>query len=145
MHPHVASLFASSSFDPALSIPLLAIAGAILIVFLSLYFAHERRRLWHDTARVALEKGQPLPPDLPSLGDRSCRRGDPRRDLRTGLILLAVSGGLYFGLRGVGDGPQLIGAYITGGIGVALLLNALLASLFPRKDPTADTARPPQT
>lgn len=145
MQLHLASLFASSSFDPALSIPLLAIAGAVLIVFLSMYFAHERRRLWHDTARIALEKGQPLPPDLPFGRDYACRRGTPRRDVRSGLILLAVSGGLYFGLRNVGDGPQLIGAYITGGIGVALLLNALLSTLFPRKDSPADSARPPQT
>jgi len=139
---HLASLFANSSFDPALAIPLLAIAGGILIVFLSMYFAHERRRLWHDTVRLALEKGQPLPPALQK-SDPGRRRCDPRHDLRTGIILLAISFGLYFGLRGTGHGPQLIGAYITGGIGVALLLNALLGFLFPRKNPSSDeTAQP---
>ncbi|QYM80042.1 hypothetical protein K0B96_05325 [Horticoccus luteus] len=145
MQLHLASYFANVTSISPFWIPISAISGGVLIVFLSMYFAHERRRLWHDTARVALEKGQPLPPALQQADDRSRRRCGPRNDLRSGLILLAVSFGLYYGLRDVGSGPQLIGAYITGGIGVALLLNGLLTALFRRNNPSTDLDRPPQS
>ena len=38
----------------------LIFAGAIAIS--AMYFKNRQRELWHETARVALEKGQPLPP-----------------------------------------------------------------------------------
>ncbi len=45
-----------------LILPLAGIALAGVVVVCSLYFQHRRREMWHETARVALEKGQPLPP-----------------------------------------------------------------------------------
>ena len=34
----------------------------ILLIVFGLKFVQRRQELWHETARVALEKGQPLPP-----------------------------------------------------------------------------------
>lgn len=111
-----------------------------------MYFHHQRQRLWHETARIALEKGRPLP----NLGDAKDHRrdksrdGSNRHDLRAGLILIGVGAGIYLFFESVGGahGPRFIGA-IPGFIGVALLLHALLNAVLPKKNPPSDE-RPAQ-
>jgi hypothetical protein len=113
--------------------------GVGLVFGLSgMYFHHRRQELWHQTARIALEKGQPLPTlpdDEPARSDRDDRRASdargPARDFRTGLILVGTGIGLYF-LVGLGV------AAIVGCIGLALLLYALCATIFFRKNPPQD-------
>lgn len=106
-----------------LLIPIVAIAGSfVLVVILSiLAFRHakHRRELWHQTARVALENGQPLPP-LPGLE----RHDDPASDIRTGLILIATAGGIYLAFSTFMQPLRFVAA-IPGFIGIALILNAL--------------------
>ena len=112
----------------------LAIAGIVLagvIVVTALYFQHQRQKLWHETARVALEKGQPLPPGGPdghdSLGQP--RRADGRHDLRAGLILLGVGAGLFMFFP---RQANFIGA-IPAFVGVALLIYAAIAAIAGRR------------
>ncbi|MFI5335728.1 MAG: hypothetical protein ACHQ5A_03035, partial [Opitutales bacterium] len=98
------SCFASIEFITGNVIALAAIAGtflaAILIPVFALYFQHRKRQLWHETARVALEKGQPMPP-MPEESGLSKEefheaiqhsRGG-KNDLRSGLILIGVGAG----------------------------------------------------
>jgi hypothetical protein len=64
-----------------------------------------------------------------------------RRDLKTGLILIAVATGMYFGSKDIEGMKQAsMGVYIPGFIGVALLVNAAITGLTSRK--SADSAEP---
>jgi Domain of unknown function (DUF6249) len=51
----------------------------------------KRARLMHDTLRLMIEKGQPIPPELLQSPD-GIRR--PRNDLRNGLVLIGIGIGL---------------------------------------------------
>ena len=105
-----------------------------------------RERLWHETARIALEKGQPVPLILGN-DELAIQAPRPRNDLRAGLILIAVSVGLMlqpwrFNDAGHSFNPIAFGAAIPGCIGVALLLNALITALFSKKHTEANRNDP---
>lgn len=112
---------------------------SVIIVF-GLKFALRRQELWHETARVALEKGQPLPP-MP--GDMNeTEHPEQNSDIRTGLIMIAVGAGLYLFFLSLFDGwLKYVGA-IPGFIGVALLLYGLLSGLNRKNPPVG---QPPQS
>ena len=118
-------------------IPVVAMLLGGTFVVSGMYFKHQRRRLWHETARIALEKGQPLPPQLlDEKFDHSSRDDLNQRDLRGGMVLVAAGLGLYlFLLRlappGV-SGLAFFGA-IPGFIGIALLLHWALTALSRSK------------
>lgn len=106
-------------------------AFVIVIVAIRRFFRWKRQQLWHQTARIALEKGQTLPLDAFSEG--SCFGGGrdgygPMGELRRGLVLIAVAGGLYLGLNG--DARNW--AALPGLIGVAYLLFALFSWMRPK-------------
>lgn len=80
--------------------PLIIIFSFIIILlFIRRFFQWQRQKLWHETARLALEKGQPVPPAGP---DPETARYYRRRrrggifDFRRGIVLLALGAGLYF-------------------------------------------------
>jgi hypothetical protein len=123
-------------------VPVVSLVFAGVMAVSAMYFKHQKQLAWHQTARLALEKGQPMPP--PPMSDEELkyapapptmsaaewqqaqRTQQRRRDLRAGLILLAVGGGLYLMLREMsGTDVAMVGA-IPGLIGVALLLHGLL-------------------
>lgn len=111
---------------------------AAAVFFIALYFGNQRRRQWHETARIALEKGQPIPTAFTegtrTRGVEGGGRGGPRNDIRAGLILIAVGCGLYFGFTtGELRGVPLIGAYVPGCIGVALLVNGIITAVSSPK------------
>jgi len=146
-HPSLA--FISDDFRKLIVIGI-PLAGMILggvISISAMYFCHRRRELWHETARIALEKGQPLPL-MPGESADSLRAssdsGGGKNDVRAGLILIAVGGGLMIFFNYVGA-PQVAGVgAIPGLIGVALLLFAVFSTLFSRKGPGPGD-RPPQS
>jgi heme A synthase len=118
-------------------VAIIAVAGSMLLTIViiigGLIIAHHRQKLWHDTARLALEKGQPLPaaPDLPA--QPRPRADEPSRDLRAGLILLATGAGLFVFFDALlGRWMAYVGA-IPGFIGVALMLHAILSLLLKGK------------
>ena len=126
---------------PEALMPAIVFSFVLVIIVSAMYFGHQRDKLWHETARAAIEKGQPVP-----LAPSGCR--NPRRkgwrDLRAGLIVLAI--GLAFflshGFPGGHDGFHSrfeFPGYIFTGIGIALIVSALLQGLFsPRKDDVRD-------
>jgi hypothetical protein len=123
--------------EMGLYLGLAGLAAGVVFGGLGMYFHHRRQALWHETAKIALEKGQPIPPLQEQETSPAYVRKD--NDFRSGLVLIAVGAGLYFFLGAIiGPAFGLLGA-IPGFIGVALLLYALLNVLFGRKDkPTAD-------
>jgi hypothetical protein len=113
---------ALSGLQTGLIFGLAGMAFAALFGFLGMYFHNRRTEQWHQTARLALEKGQPLP--TPPDADNETK--DPRReasnDVRSGLILIGVGIGLYvFLAKFISPGLGAVGA-IPGAIGVAMLL-----------------------
>jgi hypothetical protein len=115
--------------ETAYMIPLVLMLLAAVIVVSVQFFRNRDREMWHQTARLAIEKGQPVPPmPLPEPPSRPAPYSGPR-DIRTGLILIAVGAGLALFL-GQQNAPRLgyLGA-IPGFIGAALLLHGLIHTL----------------
>jgi hypothetical protein len=119
-------------------IAIIAVSGGFLVAIVAMvsgiWFAQRRQQMWHETARVALEKGQPLPPAL----DDDGKAVEPKKhnrysDIRTGLILIAVGGGLYLFFDGLGGSKFAFVGAIPGFIGVALLLYGLASAAFGSK------------
>lgn len=139
--PLLAEAFSNGQIIALVAIVSGVILTAIIIVA-GLKFAQRRHELWHETVRLALEKGQPLPPspDEPTEQDR---HEEERNDFRSGLILVAIGAGLGVFLTTIGA-PQVryVGA-IPGFIGVALLLLSALNASSRRKD--SENERPPQS
>ncbi|BDG02106.1 DUF6249 domain-containing protein [Anaeromyxobacter oryzae] len=97
--------------------PVLATAatfgGAALIVAIVLFARNRTAHLRHETIRLALEKGQPLPPELLAAPRRE---PDPTRDLRWGLILLGLGAGLGLFLFSLPDARQAAGVGLVPGL-----------------------------
>ncbi len=137
-------------------IPLAGILLAGVITVSSMYFKHQREREWHETARLAMEKGQPVPPP-PShkvYGSGVILKRDPnapapppddisQHDVRGGLVLVGTGIGLWLMLGALDERLRFIGA-IPGFIGVALLLYAAGRAIFSNKSSNSDR-RPPQS
>lgn len=116
-------------------IPIFAFVLIGVIVVTALYFQNRRRELWHQTARLALEKGQPLPAMAEDEATPRPRPNDTaENDLRAGLICLAAGFGLYLFLGSfLGRGLGLVGA-IPGFVGVALLISGIVRLLLRKRN-----------
>lgn len=131
----------------AILIPIALLSLATTIVVSAIYFHNRRREMWHQTARLALEKGQPIPP-LPDVEQHERRITTPPReqaanDIRAGLICIGVGAALYLFLGAlIGPAFAYIGA-IPGFVGIALLLFGFARLFAERKNSTTDD-RPPQ-
>jgi hypothetical protein len=128
----------------AIVIPVVAMLFGGTMGIAAMYFSHRRRELWHQTTRLALEKGQPLP----AMPDESERRPDPKEetsnDFRGGLVLIGVGFGLFLFLQQVaGRSVGYVGA-IPGFIGVALLISGVVRASMARKN-SSTSGRPPQS
>jgi len=104
------------------------------IIVAAIYFKSKERQKTQDMIRLAIERGQPLPTDLVEAITRDVKpRPSRQRDLRVGIMWIAVAAGMvaFAYALGYGPGPDafwpLIGlAAFPGFIGVALLVMALL-------------------
>lgn len=109
----------------ALLIPIMGIFGALIapmlligiIVWLGIRYREHKEQRNHETIRLMIEKGVPIPPDL-SFGESTQEKGSP---LNRGLKLMGIGAGLivFFlvmgmgGLSGIGAIPLFIGlAYL---------------------------------
>jgi len=120
-------------------IAVIAIAGGIVIAVVAivggLITANRRQAMWHETARIALEKGQPIPKSPDDEAEEKAEKNSNGGDIRAGLILIAVGAGLYLFLNNIA-GPKIgfVGA-IPGLIGVSLLLFGALGLAVKGKNP----------
>jgi hypothetical protein len=92
---------------------------AAIIVATVFTFIHKAKELRHATIRLALEKGQPLPPGLldPAVTDLSGRLSQSHNDLAKGvkLVFIGVGLSLFF----------LVTGYAHWGIGLIVLFVGL--------------------
>jgi hypothetical protein len=93
---------------------------SFLIVATSLYAGHRRAQLRHETIRTALEKGMPVPRELLD----APRASDPQRDLKRGILLVALGIGLatFLGVHEPGDSSWAVG-FIFVLLGAGFLLS----------------------
>src|SRR3990167_1028257 len=120
-------------------VPLGAFAMVVAIVVLPFYFKSKERAEMQATIRAAIDKGQPLPPEVIETLTKSVKLPPSRlRDLRTGVIWLAVGVGVglatYFGdfIHGSGDFDGFGIASIPAVIGAAYIV---LSFFNPNKEP----------
>lgn len=111
------------------------------IVIVPSYLRLRERREMQATVRAAIEKGQPLPPELIEALSKDVRIrkvSSAHRDLRIGVILLAVASGVALtgiALGGINDNAMfgtVSGAAIPGMIGLAFII---LSFFNPNKRP----------
>jgi hypothetical protein len=114
-------------------IPLAFFAMIAAIAVGPRYLKSVERRKMADTLRAAIDKGQPLPPEVISMMTADAKPApSARRDLRRGVILVAaalglVAMGLLIGLGEPDATYPIIGvAAIPGFIGLALVVIGLL-------------------
>jgi len=123
---------------PDIIVPIGAFAMVVAIVVLPFYFKSRERREMQRTLRVAIEKGQPMPPEVIDAMTKTVKLPPTRlRDLRTGVIWLAVgvgvAGATYFGdfIHGDHDFDGFGIACIPAVIGVAYIV---LSFFNPNKE-----------
>jgi hypothetical protein len=123
---------------PEIIVPIGAFAMVVAIVVLPFYFKSRERREMQRTLRVAIEKGQPMPPEVIDAMTKTVKLPPTRlRDLRTGVIWLAVgvgvAGATYFGdfIHGDNDFDGFGIACIPAVIGIAYIV---LSFFNPNKE-----------
>jgi len=125
-------------------VPFFICAMIVAIVVLPGWLRSRDRQDMQATVRAAIEKGQPLPPELIEVlsKDVKTRRvPSAQRDLRIGVILLAVASGVALtgiALGGINDNAMfgtVSGAAIPGMIGLAFII---LSFFNPNKQPPQD-------
>ena len=107
-----------------------AIVGSVV------FAGHRAREMRYQTIRLALEKGQPLPPELLRDAERHGRLRHGRNDLQRGVIMLflgmGLSGFLYLSHRRIwGAGFILIA------LGFGYLVSHLVGGGGGRESPPA--------
>lgn len=124
---------------PEIVVPVVGCMMIVAVVCLPFYFKSRERREMQRTLRVAIEKGQSMPPEVIEAMTKSVKTPPTRlRDLRTGVIWLAIgigiAGATYFGdfVHGNGDFDGFGIACIPAVIGVAFIV---LSFFNPNKEP----------
>jgi hypothetical protein len=130
------------SMPPVMWVMLVPISVFIVggvVAILAIAMKNQERERWHETARIALAKGLPVPgmPDPRAPQDARPGRHRQRMGLITGgLVNVAVGIGLYYGLSEIpGAWVARDFAFIPALCGVALLLGAAIDLLLSRKFP----------
>ena len=123
---------------PEIVVPVVGCMMIVAVVALPFFFKSRERRELHATLRAAIEKGQPVPPEVIEAMTRAVKLPPTRlRDLRTGVIWLAIGIGValatYFGdfIHGNGDSDGFGIACIPAVIGVAYIV---LSFFNPNKE-----------
>ena len=99
-------------------LPIIAViapfATFVGVIALFVFLRHRRNRMMHETLRTMVEKGVPIPPELLRGGGAfpagSYGAPHPQRDLRSGLVLVALGAGLWMMAGKIGLIPVFIGA-----------------------------------
>jgi hypothetical protein len=134
------------NLQPHMIAIIVPIAGMIfggVMAISAMVFKHRQREMWHETARIALERGQPLPPPVGDEVRVNLGVKRERNDIRSGLILLGVGAGLAFFFGGVHEREGMALGAIPGFIGVALILNGLIQAWGGKKNSPPENRPPP--
>jgi len=118
-------------------IPIVLFAMIAAIVVIPRYFRSREREALQATLRSAIEKGQPLPPEVIDAISREAKpTSSPARDVRVGIVWIGVAAGFigfayalgYMDEEGAAQAfyPMLGLAAFPGFIGLAFLLMGLL-------------------
>lgn len=127
--------------DAEIFVPIGFFAMIAAIVIVPNYLRVRERQEMQATVRAAIEKGQPLPPELVEALSKDVRSrtvSSAHRDMRIGVILLAVAAGIALtgiALGGINDNAMfgtVSGAAIPGMIGLAFVI---LSFFNPNKGP----------
>jgi hypothetical protein len=127
--------------DAGVLVPIGFFTMIAAIVIVPNYLRVRERQEMQATVRAAIEKGQPLPPELVDALSKDVRSrtvSSAHRDMRIGVILLAVAGGVALtgvALGGINDNAMfgtVSGAAIPGMIGLAFVI---LSFFNPNKRP----------
>jgi hypothetical protein len=115
-------------------IPITLFAMIAVVVVLPRYFKSQERQKMADTLRAAIDKGQPIPPEVVEAISSDVKAPpSPERDLRVGIIWIGVAVG--FAAMGIAIGmeepdatyPMIGMACFPGFIGLAFVIMGLLA------------------
>lgn len=123
----------------AIFVPIAGLVFAAVFGLAGMYFHHRKQELWHQTARVALEKGQPLPPMLEGMENAPTNYANPQARWRGyfigGLINIGVGAALYIALGQIPNTHFNVGYFglIPGFVGVALLIGAAVEAFVSKK------------
>lgn len=142
---NLASFFSDVS-NPREFVLLFAFGGMLFgLIFggLGMYFHHRKQAMWHELAKLALEKGQPVPVPPPDAGNgwqgenaqtspQQTTQNRKRGLFIGGLVNIAVGGGLFFALSHIDKNAANFAA-IPFFVGVALLLAGFLDNISSRK------------
>jgi hypothetical protein len=142
MHSTLHALLASFNGPPVMYIMMLPISIFVImgiIAVVGMAMKNQERERWHETARLAIEKGVPVP-SMPLAAppvNVPLSRHKQRMGLITGgLVNIGVGIGVYFGLSAIqGASETRFWGLIPALIGVALILGALIDILLSRKFP----------
>lgn len=127
--------------DAGILVPIGLFSMIAAIVIVPKYLRVRERQEMQATVRAAIDKGQPLPPELIEALSKDVRlpkTSSAHRDMRIGVILLAVAGGVVLtgvALGGINDNAMfgtVSGAAIPGMIGLAFVI---LSFFNPNKTP----------
>lgn len=131
----VLALFGLQGMELAVIIAIVGMIFGGIMGIAGMFFEHQRKKLAHDVARLALEKGQPVPPEFAGEEHRRSHRSSPdlnHHDLRGGLVLIGVGAGVFLFLKAVsGFNVALLGT-VPAFIGIALVVNWLLVRRLGR-------------
>ncbi|MEP7098894.1 MAG: DUF6249 domain-containing protein [Burkholderiales bacterium] len=127
-------------------VPIVAILMPVAIVFIALYFRHQRQVSLHATIKHLADKGMPVPKDLldPPGRDWDTKHGRPRRSPFFGaMTMLGVGVGLIVLFRAMGLGGLWGVGALVAIIGIAQLIALAIERLAggtKRPDEAADQA-----
>lgn len=130
--------------DMGILVPLSPFIMVAAIIIVPAWLKSRERREMQETVRTAIEKGQPLPPELIEALTKEVKVpkvSSAHRDMRIGVILLAVATGVALlgaSLAMVEDDalfPLVGSATIPGMIGIAFII---LSFFNPNKNPPRD-------
>jgi hypothetical protein len=117
-------------------IPIFLFAMIAAIVVIPRYFRSREREALQATLRSAIEKGQPLPPEVIDAISRDAKpTSSPARDLRVGIVWIGVAAGCVafaYALGYMGEDsaeafyPMIGLAAFPGFIGLAFVVMGLL-------------------
>jgi len=145
-HIHIPIL--ADAYPPvvyAISVPVAGMVFAFLVIGIAAYFRNKEDQRRHETARLALEKGQPIPAFAeawPRNGPHNAANRPWMGLMIGGMINVAVGIGLYIMLCSIpGAYVARFCSLIPGLIGVALLACALIVALISRRK--SDAGAPP--